>query len=163
MAPKGGRPRRNRQGKSAVHARPKEGDKGITAESRGSKRPKARLDFLLNTMGRPRPPLKSSHGDTLSSCVAIVSPIRSQKESPWARPPTITAPNRAWGEANVGPTKGVQPPSGRSAGHVHHRPGRPATGGTQPPHGPHIKAKRPRRPRRTVSARLGGGAARPSG
>jgi len=66
LGPKGGRPRRNRQRKSAVHARPKEGDKGITAETRGSKRPKARLVFFLETRGRPRPPLKSPHGGPLA-------------------------------------------------------------------------------------------------
>jgi len=47
---------------SASHARPKEGDKCITAETPGSKRPKARLFFLLDTRGRPRPPLQSPHG-----------------------------------------------------------------------------------------------------
>ena len=60
--PKGGRPRRNRHGKSAVHAGPEDGEKGITGETRGRKRPKAQLIFLLDTRGRPRPPLKSPHG-----------------------------------------------------------------------------------------------------
>jgi len=70
LGPKGGRPRRNRQGKSASHARPKERDKGITAQTRGSKRPKARLVFLLDMRGRPRPPLKSPHGGPLAGPTA---------------------------------------------------------------------------------------------
>jgi len=52
---------------------------------------------------------------------------------------------------------------GRSAGLVHHRPGRPATEGRQPPHVPYIKAERARPPLRTVAARLGGEAGGPSG
>jgi len=66
MRPEGRRPRRDRQGKSAVDARPKEGEKGITAETRGSKRPKARLLFLLDTRERPRPPLRRPHGGRLA-------------------------------------------------------------------------------------------------
>jgi len=38
----------------------------MTAETRGSKRPKARLVSLLDTRRRPRPPLKSPHGGPLA-------------------------------------------------------------------------------------------------
>jgi len=63
LDPNGGRPRGNRKGKRAIHAHPEEGDKGIAAQTRGNKRPKARLVFPVDTKRRPRPALKSPHGD----------------------------------------------------------------------------------------------------
>jgi len=38
----------------------------MTAETRGSKRPKTRFGFLLDMRGRPRPPLTSPHGGPLA-------------------------------------------------------------------------------------------------
>jgi len=65
LGPCFGRPRRNRQGNSVVRAHREEGDKGILAQARGRKGPKAQLDCPVDTTGRPRPPLKSPNGDPL--------------------------------------------------------------------------------------------------
>jgi len=56
----------DRQKKSASKSIPEDRDRGIPAQTRGSKSPKARLVLPAETRGRPRPPMKSSHGNPLA-------------------------------------------------------------------------------------------------
>jgi len=142
------------------------------AEICGSKRPSGARASASNrsrpmqaTRNLKRKPLQAMR-NTIKEYQVRQPPPAAAKTSKrtWANQMATSQPRSVRGR---GQRRAHENPSSlhqdRSTGHLHHRPGRPATGGSQSPHGPHIKAERPLRPMRTVSARLEGGAVGPSG